>query len=296
MIELVLKNIAHKQVDRLPQRTALCNMMIECLSIAQAQLGEELSHDDGEFYTLQTDRTTKYGHQFGTYDIATTDTKYRLQHVFSRSAQITLETFNEILDDLDVFGNKAGLSDVSFRIISKVKNTMSDRHAAEKLFTDALAEYRADIFPEIVCGWESLSSEERDELTRMNNFFCGLHFLIGLANAAEETLKVWESTVEDQNTEQKSSGTQRLIHTACKAFNIMAQNKQGVPLIFVLISSVKKLNSFCPICGQSLQYRVLQCSRSAFLKAARLIICLRVMVLLLIVFYKLCWLTFISLI
>ena len=66
VIESVLKNIAHKQVDCLPQKTALCNMMIECLSIAQAQLGKELSHDDGEFYTLQTDGTTKYGHHFGT--------------------------------------------------------------------------------------------------------------------------------------------------------------------------------------------------------------------------------------
>ena len=234
VIESVLKNIAHKQVDRLPQKTALCNMMIECLSIAQAQLGEELSHDDGEFYTLQTDGTTKYGHHFGTYDIATTDTTYRLglRHVFSGSAQNTLETFNEILDDLNVVRNKAGLSDVSSRIISKVKNTMSDRHAAEKLFTDVLAEYRADILPEIVCGWESLSSEERGELTRMNNFFCGLHFLIGLANAAEETLKVWESTVEDRDTEQKSSGTQRLIRTACKAFQHRGSEQAGCSTFF----------------------------------------------------------------
>ena len=41
VINAVLSNIAHKHVDRLPGRTVLCDMMIECLTIAQAQLGEE---------------------------------------------------------------------------------------------------------------------------------------------------------------------------------------------------------------------------------------------------------------
>ena len=96
---------------------------------------------------------------------------------------------------------------------------MSDRHSAEKLFSEVLADYRARILPEVVSDWEKLSTEEQNEWTRMNNFFCGLHFLVGLADAAEETLKIWESAVEEKEPEAKSSSTQRLIRTACKAFH-----------------------------------------------------------------------------
>ena len=230
VIRSVLTNIAHQNVDRLPKKTLLCDMMVECLTIAQAQLGEQLSHDDGAFYTLQTDSTTKYGHHFETYDIATGDTTYALgiRHVFSGSAQTTFETLVEILDDLDVVRKELGKSDVSSVIITKVKNTMSDRHAAEKLFSQILSEYRADILPDIVSGWEQMVDAEREQLTRMNNFFCGLHFLVGLADATEATLNIWESTVDDSSNQGKTcSGIQRLIRTACKAFHQRGSEQAG---------------------------------------------------------------------
>ena len=44
VITAVLNHIAHKQVERLPGRSILCDMMVESLTLAQAQLGEELSH------------------------------------------------------------------------------------------------------------------------------------------------------------------------------------------------------------------------------------------------------------
>ena len=100
------------------------------------------------------------------------------------------------------------------------KNAMSDCHAAEKLFSQILSEYRANILPDIV--------SEREQLTRMNNFFCGLHFLVGLADAAEATLNIWESTVDDSSNQGKTcSGIQRLIRTACKAFHQRDSEQAG---------------------------------------------------------------------
>ena len=61
VINAVLSNIAHKSVDRLPSPTTLCSMMVECLTLAQAQLGEELAKEEADCYTLQTDGTSKYG-------------------------------------------------------------------------------------------------------------------------------------------------------------------------------------------------------------------------------------------
>ena len=195
--------------------------MIECLTLAQAQLGEELTSDDTGNFTIQTDGTTKYGQHYGTYDIATFGESYvlGLRHVFSGAAKDTLDTFKEILEDLDIVHRELGYTDISLRIVSKLKNTMSDRHAAEKLFNQMLSEYRADILLDVCAGWSEFGDIEKEQMIRMNNFFCGLHFLVPLADAAEATLKLWESVDLDDHKTNASSGTQRLIRTACKAFN-----------------------------------------------------------------------------
>lgn len=194
--------------------------------MAQAQLGQELSQSDN-FLTLQTDGTTKFHEHHATYDISTNkDTQsycLGLRHIFSGSADDTLQVLKEILDDIDSVQKEIGESTLSDKILLKIKNTMSDRHAAEKKFNAILEEYRADILPTVVENWDELSEVEHDQLTRMNNFFCGLHFLVGLADCAENTLKLWE-TSHDENSASSaslstSSGTQRLIRTACKAFH-----------------------------------------------------------------------------
>ena len=53
------------------------------------------------------------------------------------------------MDDLDAVQKELGSSQVSGKIVSKLKNSMSDRHAAEKLFNTLLAEYRAEILPHV---------------------------------------------------------------------------------------------------------------------------------------------------
>ena len=94
-------------------------MMIECLTLAQAQLAEELSDETKDNFTIQTDGTMKYGQHFATYDIATNDNSYVLclRHVFSGSSQNTLDTLREILDDLDTVQKELGSSQVSGKIV-----------------------------------------------------------------------------------------------------------------------------------------------------------------------------------
>ena len=148
---------------------------------------------------------------------------------------MTLDTLLEILDDLDVVRRKISQSKVSDKnlIIAKIKNTMSDRHAAEKIFAHVLADYRQTILPDVVAGWQDMTDEEHDQLTRMNNFFCGLHFLVGLADAAEATLKIWESTFSEETpADKQSSSTQRLVRTACKAFHSRGSEQAGCSTLF----------------------------------------------------------------
>lgn len=225
IIKSVLKNVVHKTAKRLPSYGLICNMMTESLAIVQAQLGQELADHCPGFSTLQTDGTTKWGIHYSAFDIQVPETNdtyaLGLRHVFSGSASDTLSTFKEILEDLDTVRHQLGEKAVSQVIVMKIKNTMSDRHAAEKLFNRMLEDFRGEILPMIVEKWEDMTLDEREQLERMNNFFCGLHFLVGLADSAEETLKLWEAQHQEGSSGMTSStsGTQRLVRTACKLFH-----------------------------------------------------------------------------
>ncbi|KAK6196440.1 hypothetical protein SNE40_001665 [Patella caerulea] len=75
---------------------------------------------------------------------------------------------------------------------------MSDRAATEKKFHDLLKEYREDILPLIYSNWESLTESEQDSYSSMNNFYCGLHLLVNMAETAQKMLL----TVEKEELEK----------------------------------------------------------------------------------------------
>lgn len=63
---------------------------------------------------------------------------------------------------------------------------MSDRAATEMKFNELLQSYREEILPDIVQDWENLYDEDRRVLSRLNNFFWGLHSLVHIAQTADK--------------------------------------------------------------------------------------------------------------
>jgi len=59
---------------------------------------------------------------------------------------------------------------------------------------------------------------------------CGLHFLLGLADTAE-VVKLWEAHSTSKEV-SASSGTQRLVRTACKAFHHRGSQQCGSSTLF----------------------------------------------------------------
>ena len=108
---------------------------------------------------------------------------------------------------------------------------MSDRHIVEKNFNELLNTYRADVLPDVVDGWNGLSPTERASFSKMNNFFCGLHFLVALADVSAETLRQWES-LHSEDVSAGESGTIRLIRTACKAIQKQCSEQAGCHVMF----------------------------------------------------------------
>ena len=87
-----------------------------------------------------------------------------LRHVFSRSSLNTLDTFKQILDDIDNVQLALGRGAVSSKIVAKIKNTMSDRRSAEK------QDFRAEILPTVIENWGEMTDIVREQMTP---FFVG---------------------------------------------------------------------------------------------------------------------------
>ena len=236
VIRSVLKHIASFEVRQLPHFSTLTRMFSEMKELACQHLNEELQKGDN--LTLHSDGTSKYGQHFYSFQLSTQDTTYSLglTEMLSGSATHVLSTFQQILYVIDLeLTTQSGSSHV---ILSKIKNTMSDRHIVETNFNTLLQSYPMEVLPSVVDNWAELGGDEQQSISTLNNFFCGLHLLVGMADVASSTLLHWELThfegtvgaaaLFSSTTRQSESGIVHLIRTACKALCKHGSEQSGV--------------------------------------------------------------------
>ena len=173
------------------------------------------------------------------------------------SAKFTLHSLKQILGDLDqVAGTGSGNT-----VLLKINNTMSDHHIVQKKFNSLLEDYRAEILPSITDNWDELTTAKQDHFSSLNNFFCSMHVLVGMADTTSSSLLTWEKTHFETPTgaaaaihgiNQKSeSGIIRLVHTACEALGRHGNEQSGVyqPFTTFLKSNNILRNSLAPFRG-----------------------------------------------
>ena len=121
-------------------------------------------------------------------------------------------------------------------IVMRIKSTMSDRANTEKSFNELLANYRAEILSLVVKNWEELSQKEKESMSEMYNFFCGIHFVVSMAETTSEAIRLFEKAHHKDSdlevSENTEAGTIRLIRTACKAFERRGDEKTGCAVQF----------------------------------------------------------------
>ena len=245
IIRSVLKHIAGFSIKELPQKATLVRMLAEMKGITYCQLAEVLAKDEN--LTLHSDGTTKFGEHYYSFQISTSTTSYSLglAEMSTGSTSNVLDTFKRVLCDVElVAGPKTGAA-----ILSKIKNTMSDRHIVEKNFNQLLEDYRRSVLPELVRSWDQMTTDEQTSMATMNNFFCGMHLIVGIADVAAATLVQWESAHFEQNPPVQSkfsckseSGTVRLIRTACKALSKHCNEQCGVYQAFSSFLLARKVH------------------------------------------------------
>ena len=187
VIETVLEMVG-MHAEQLPSTGTLSNMLIELKRISSMHAASELLASDN--LTLYSDGTSKFGDKYGTYLLANECKTFSMGLVDMKcgTAAHTLEKLQEVLCDVTDVCEALGESKAGDRILSKLKNTMSDRCAVQKSFNDLLQDYRADILPGITEGWNDMSESAKDNMAKVNRFFCGMHFIVGLATQAVKTL------------------------------------------------------------------------------------------------------------
>lgn len=118
---------------------------------------------------------------------------------------------------------------------------MSDRAATEMKFNELLQSYRKEILPDIVQDWENLYDEDRRVLSRLNNFFCGLHSLVHIAQTADKALTETENKYFDGNVPilnkqfSKKQELQSLFALHVRHFLTMVMRTVGVMDLLLLL-------------------------------------------------------------
>ena len=82
-----------------------------------------------------------------------------------------------------------------------------------------------------------MTPEEQGSISTLNNFFCGMHLLVGMADVVSSVLLQWETMHFAESVgaaahctyvRKSESGVVRLVQTACKALCRHGSEQSGV--------------------------------------------------------------------
>ena len=160
-----------------------------------------------------------------------------LRDLPSKSSDDFMAVLKEIIADLDA-RCAATTSDVGKRLLSLVRNTMSDRASTEIRFNNLLEAYVNETLPLFRETRESdLEPEDVNVIIKLNQFFCGVHSLVHFAeNAVEASLMAEKAIYGEAQAPVISSPIQnaaesltaRLIREGAKALARGADERNGI--------------------------------------------------------------------
>ena len=143
------------------------------------QIADELTKGvNTEKRTLQTDGTSKKGYGHVTCDVVKDDGQALccgLRDIPSGDAETQLRIIKQIFQDCIKLLEGAGNNSTA-RIVTSMKNLMSDRCAVQKKFNTLFKEYREEVIPVAVDRWVDLSEAEKRKIKNTNEFFVGCNF------------------------------------------------------------------------------------------------------------------------
>ena len=103
---------------------------------------------------------------------------------------------------------------------------MTDRHSVNDCVDDMLEKWKTEVAKVSVSGFEEMNESAKKIYTSINKLRCNLHFLLGLADAAEKGLNEYDKIVQNVGVigskvriqKHGESSPTRKIRTAAKHF------------------------------------------------------------------------------
>ena len=168
----VLTNFTNMNIECLPKATFARLMYTESRRLSQPQVAEELLKDyESSSRTLHTDGTSKFGKHYGTYDVVT-DQGQTLTAVLTLTSGDTKTQVNVLIDIFsEIEGSlQSSEENISNKIISSIKNIMSDRHIVQKKFNTVFQTYRTSVLPAVFEKWDTFSENIQKNFIKVNEF------------------------------------------------------------------------------------------------------------------------------
>jgi hypothetical protein len=188
-------NLCGTTLSKLPSISTIIRIGDQRASVSYLHMDEELSSK--EHTTLQSDETRKHGDVYEVFSVRDKDQKewiLGLKEMKDKSSDSCLSTLTQVIQDI----SDCPTTETGKRILTNIKNTMSDRAATEKKFHELLKDYREEILPSVYSGWEELIEGEKESITTMNNIYWGLHILVNFAELSDGIIRDFEMNVKGE--------------------------------------------------------------------------------------------------
>ena len=172
--------------------------MVECELLAKMQVGNMLL--EGENNTLHLDGTRKRFQEYSSFQVTTGDGKglsLGFEDMPAGSSNDYMDATKDIFSELAELitpkdSTRREIEQKQGLLFKALKNVQSDHHIVNKNYFEQLRMYRASFLPKVLRNFHQLSVAEVTNVVRMNQLFCGMHAIIGMANVCKEALKEFE--------------------------------------------------------------------------------------------------------
>ncbi|CAG2248041.1 unnamed protein product [Mytilus edulis] len=237
-----------------PKKDYVSTISSTRLFVSQAHAAIVCSEQENQ--TLYTDETKKNGQPYGVFVTTNEDKKpflLGLRQMSNKAAQTQLDVFKQILGDIELRYNQVTTNDVnnklSIKILQNIKCTMSDRAATQVSFNQLLESYRSSMLQEHLENYNLLQEPDQMLLSKMYNFFCGLHLLVNIAELMNSVFNNFhkdppEGTEHPEISLKGESSVLNAVRIASKALASGADEKNGVYLEFKTYLQRQQINKY----------------------------------------------------
>ena len=245
IIRLILKRVAGYDCGRLPKPTLIRLMAFEQAILSKESAKIAIERSDAPV-TLQLDGTSK-NHIPYIAMLASTDrgtVGMGLTEVQTENSETLLVELISAVEQLFTISDKVCEKEQQNRVnelLLKMKNTMTDRCIVNKKFVELLEQWRKEALPKVMEHWDTLSDSVKDNMTIVNDLYCGKHLILNFQEYAGVALNEWEKVEVNGeklgrekflNWSRKESATFLAIRTVCEAFGPDSNPQAGSPVEF----------------------------------------------------------------